>query len=119
MGHSNTWKVALLVILVAMMVGFGRLEQQKKQPPLAESGAQVGDAAEPNDSDPGSQAHDPVSQFLTDLVGEDLQARATAEGNAPPQLPLIADLPPLPQEFWPVPRLITQASYRNGGIATY
>jgi hypothetical protein len=113
MGRSKPWKVALLLVLVAMMVGFGRLDQGRKQSRLPPNGTQE----ESGDQDQG-EMHDSVSQFLCDLFGDGSQEDAEDDNGLAP-FPRIAELPALPKAFWPVPNLITRASSFDPESATY
>jgi hypothetical protein len=111
MGYSRPWKVALLAVFIAMMVGFAWGEHQKKQAADAAGSEAMGDdAAEEEPQDDDGQAAETVSQFLTDLVS-DGEGDQTADGleTAPP-VPAISDLPPLPAAYWPTANLFTQAS---------
>jgi len=118
MGHSNSWKVALLIILIAIVAGVGKVEQCKKQPPVDESSLPDAEPAESAEDTP-APSHDPVSQFLTDLVGDTSQAGTDSPEGTALSFPLIAELPPLPKAFWPLPHLLTQAVSSNIEIATY
>jgi hypothetical protein len=107
MGRSKPWMVALLTVLVAMTVGFGKLDPHRRWAarPVG-NGSNHGDVGSREAAaNVGPQA-DPVSEFLTDLVGPDAEdgAGGREEESPPVPLPLIRELPPLPEAYWPAPR---------------
>jgi hypothetical protein len=122
MGRSKPWKVALLAVLVAMIVGFARIEHQKKQHPVpALDQSNADDSSAEELCDRWSEGGDPVSQFLIELVRQDLRDGIADEANGlpPTPFPLISELPPLPAAYWPAPHLLSQASSRLARIAAY
>jgi hypothetical protein len=92
MGRFPRWQLCLLLLIVAMIVGFARVEHLKRLPPAAESGAPDDDAA---DGINETVAGDPVGDFLADVIGDG------SETSPSSPMPLIADLPVLPEAFWP------------------
>jgi hypothetical protein len=96
MGRVTPWKVALVALLVATTVGFGRMERQRPAPVAV---ASEGEAALVKASDRSDHLEsDPISAFLIDLV-----SGADEAAERPPPLPLISELPPLPEAYWPSP----------------
>ena len=96
MGRSPRWHLCLLLLILAMIVGFARVEHLKQLTLAPEHGAQDDDVAEPEDE---RVVGDPISDFLTSVIGEGAQRGADA-GWADP-LPLVKELPALPEPFWP------------------
>jgi hypothetical protein len=123
MGRSKLWMVALFTVLVAMTVGFGRLEHERRR--AARPVDELWDCNDAGDPDAPSAAlppPDPVSEFLTELVSPDAEDANTVrtEGAPPGSLPLIGELPPLPEAYWPAPRgPFSQAGSPPSRAATY
>jgi hypothetical protein len=116
MGYARPWKVALLAMFIAMMVGFGWGEHQNKQAvDSAGSESKGDDVADEELQENDRDAAETVSNFLTDLLSEE-EGDQVAAG---PAVPAVSDLPPLPEAYWPTANLFTQASSRVGRATRY
>jgi hypothetical protein len=96
MGRSPRWQLCLLLLLLAMIVGFTRVEHLKESVPAPGRGAQEDDTA---DGENEPMAGDPVGDFLADVIGD-----GSGRIVGPTPVPLIPDLPVLPEAFWPLSR---------------
>lgn len=113
MGNSSRWQLCLLLLILAMIVGFARVEHLKTVSTAPEKGAQDDEAGDPDDD----QVHgDPISDFLTRLIGDGPQEGADAGLGAP--LPLVKELPALPEPFWPLSNPFNKAMSADAESAT-
>jgi hypothetical protein len=99
--------VALLTVLVAMTAGFGKLDPHRRwvARPVAEQ-CEYGAAGGQEASGSVVPQADPVSEFLTGLVSPDAEDAPSEQADQSPPVPtpLIRELPPLPEAYWPAPR---------------
>jgi hypothetical protein len=107
MGRCRRWQLCLLLLILAMTVGFTRLEHLKQLSPAANSGA----PDETSESEDLSVLGDPISDFLASVMGDGMQGGA--DPGLAPALPLVKELPALPEPFWPQSNQTTATSSRN------